>query len=145
MTQQRLLLLAAPFVISSAGPRTRPDVERSHERPASSPSIAQAATCPADLVIRNGSLLDGTGAPAVSADVAISGDRITAVSRTPLPSGCGRTEIDATGLTVAPGFIDLHAHIEPLASMPDAASEVRQGVTLAIGGPDGGGPSPFGA
>ena len=135
----------APVVISSEGPRTRPAVERSREGRLPTLSAAQRTTCPADLVIRNGSLLDGTGAPAVRADVAITGDRITAVSHTPLPAGCGTTEIDATGLTVAPGFIDLHAHIEPLASMPDAASEVRQGVTLAIGGPDGGGPSPFGA
>jgi dihydroorotase/N-acyl-D-amino-acid deacylase len=52
--------------------------------------------------------------------------------------------IDASGLVVAPGFIDLHAHIEGLSRMPDAESHVRQGVTLAVGGPDGGGPSPFG-
>jgi dihydroorotase/N-acyl-D-amino-acid deacylase len=53
--------------------------------------------------------------------------------------------IDATGLIVAPGFIDLHAHLEPLPQMPDAQSAAMQGVTLALGGPDGGGPWPFGA
>ena len=106
---------------------------------------AQSTSCPADLVIRNGSVLDGTGAAAINADVAIRGDRIVAVSTTRLPAGCGKTEIDARGLTVAPGFIDLHAHIEPIMRLPDAASHVRQGVTLALGGPDGGGPSPFGA
>ncbi len=100
--------------------------------------------CPADLVIRNGMVLDGTGAAAERADVAVKGDRIVAVSRTPLPPNCGRREVDARGLTVTPGFIDLHAHIEPILRMPDAASEVRQGVTLALGGPDGGGPTPFG-
>ena len=139
------LLLVAAVIFPSAGPRTWPDVGVSHDRPVLSLRPASQAPCPAELVIRNGSVLDGTGASAIRADVAISAGRIAAVSRTPLPAGCGRTEIDATNLTVAPGFIDLHAHIEPLASMPDAASEVRQGVTLALGGPDGGGPSPFGA
>ncbi len=106
--------------------------------------VQAQAVCPADLVIRNGQVLDGTGAPAVRADIAVRGDRVIAVSTTPLSARCGRREIDATGLTVTPGFIDLHAHIEPILRMPDAASEVRQGVTLALGGPDGGGPSPFG-
>ena len=108
-------------------------------------SAAQGNPCPADLVIRNGAVLDGTGAAAVSADVAIRGDRVVAVSTTKLPAGCGANEIDAAGLVVAPGFIDLHAHIEPITRLPDAASHVRQGVTLALGGPDGGGPSPFGS
>jgi dihydroorotase/N-acyl-D-amino-acid deacylase len=51
--------------------------------------------------------------------------------------------VDATGLIVAPGFIDLHAHLEPLLRMPDAKSHVTQGVTLALGGPDGSGPFPL--
>jgi N-acyl-D-aspartate/D-glutamate deacylase len=45
---------------------------------------------------------------------------------------------------VSPGFIDLHAHNEPIFSLPDAESRVRQGVTTTLGGPDGGGPWPFG-
>ena len=53
--------------------------------------------------------------------------------------------IDARGHVLAPGFIDMHAHLEPLLHMPDAQSAARQGVTLALGGPDGGGPWPFGA
>ncbi|MBI3789811.1 MAG: D-aminoacylase [Gemmatimonadetes bacterium] len=106
-------------------------------------AVAQSP-CPADLVIRNGNVLDGTGAPAVRADVAIKAGRITAVSATPFAARCGAREVDAKGLTVTPGFIDLHAHIEPILSIPDATNEVRQGVTLALGGPDGGGPSPFG-
>jgi dihydroorotase/N-acyl-D-amino-acid deacylase len=48
-------------------------------------------------------------------------------------------------LIVAPGFIDVHAHLEPLLEMPDAKSHVTQGVTLALGGPDGSGPFPLGA
>src|SRR5690606_7506060 len=53
--------------------------------------------------------------------------------------------IDARGLIVAPGFIDLHAHLEPLLAMPDAKSAVTQGVTFALGGPDGSGPFPLAA
>ncbi|MEZ4454950.1 MAG: amidohydrolase family protein [Gemmatimonadales bacterium] len=98
-----------------------------------------------DVVIRGGTVIDGTGAVGFRADVAIRGDRVVAVSRTPIDAtGAGRV-IDAAGLVVAPGFIDLHTHLEPLPEMPDAESHVRQGVTLALGGPDGGGPSPFGS
>ena len=109
-----------------------------------SPRAQAQAPCPADLVIRNAQLLDGSGAAARRADVAVKANRITAVSPTPLAAKCGTREIDAKGLVLAPGFIDLHAHIESLLKLPDAASHVRQGVTLALGGPDGGGPSPFG-
>ncbi|HEX6313439.1 MAG TPA: D-aminoacylase [Gemmatimonadaceae bacterium] len=96
-----------------------------------------------DLLITGGMVLDGSGTPAFRADVAISGDRVVAVSRTPLDPSRARRRIDATGLVVAPGFIDLHAHLDPILSMPDAESHVRQGVTLALGGPDGGGPAPL--
>jgi dihydroorotase/N-acyl-D-amino-acid deacylase len=93
----------------------------------------------ADLLIRGGTVVDGSGAPGRRADVAVVGDRITAVAPT-LAVSAAHT-IDATGLVVAPGFIDLHAHLEPLPFRPDAESHVRQGVTLALGGPDGGGPA----
>ena len=97
------------------------------------------------LLIRNGTIVDGTGAPGYVGDVAVSGDRIVAVSRTPLDRARARRVVDATGLVIAPGFIDLHAHLEPLLQMPDAKSAVTQGVTLALGGPDGGGPWPLAA
>src|SRR6202165_5681436 len=61
-----------------------------------------------ELVLRGGRVIDGTGVAAVSADVAIDGDRITAVGR--LPRGSGRRELDLGGLVVAPGFIDVHTH-----------------------------------
>ena len=99
---------------------------------------------PYDLVISNGTVVDGTGAASFRADVAVRGGRVVLVSRTPIAAGGART-IDARGLVVAPGFIDMHTHLEPLLAMPDAESHVRQGVTLALGGPDGGGPWPFGA
>jgi N-acyl-D-aspartate/D-glutamate deacylase len=97
-----------------------------------------------DLLITGGTVLDGTGAAGFPADVLVQNGRIVRVSRERLPRDSARRVIDAAGLMVAPGFIDLHAHIEGLARMPDAESHVRQGVTLAVGGPDGGGPSPFG-
>lgn len=106
---------------------------------------ASFAARPFDVLIRGGTVVDGTGAPSFTADVALAGDRIARVSRTPLDPSLARRVIDAGGLVVAPGFIDLHAHLEPLLQMPDAQSHVRQGVTLALGGPDGGGPWPFGA
>ena len=87
-------------------------------------------------------LVDGTGAARFSGDVALRGDRIVAVSRTPLPRARANRVIEARGLIVAPGFIDLHAHIDPLLNQPDATSDVRQGDTLALGCPDGGGPWP---
>jgi dihydroorotase/N-acyl-D-amino-acid deacylase len=101
--------------------------------------------CPIDLLIHGGLVIDGTGAPAFPADVAVTKGRIGLVSTQRLGTVCAKRHIQADGLVIAPGFIDLHAHIEPLLGMPDATSEVRQGVTLALGGPDGGGPTPFGA
>ncbi len=98
-----------------------------------------------DVLIQNGTLLDGTGAAGVRADVAIVGDRIVRVSRTPLAARNAKRVINARGLIVAPGFIDLHAHLEPLLQLPSTESHVRQGVTLALGGPDGGGPWPLAA
>lgn len=97
-----------------------------------------------DLVISRGTVLDGTGAPGFRADVGVRGGRIVRISPRRIPADSAVRVIDANGLIVAPGFIDLHAHIEGLPRMPDAQSHVRQGVTLAIGGPDGGGPWPFG-
>ena len=97
------------------------------------------------VLIRNGTIVDGTGAAGYRGDVAMQGDRIVAVSRTPLDVARAARVVDATGLIVAPGFIDLHAHLEPLLRMPDAKSHVTQGVTLALGGPDGSGPLPLGA
>lgn len=95
-----------------------------------------------DLIIEKGRVIDGTGARSMKADVGIREGRIATIGD--LSSADASTRIDATGLTVAPGFIDLHAHIEPIMRLPDAESHVRQGVTTALGGPDGGGPWPFG-
>jgi N-acyl-D-amino-acid deacylase len=97
-----------------------------------------------DVLITGGTVLDGTGVPGFRGDVAISGDRIALISRTALTGTRSRRVIDATNRVVAPGFIDLHAHLDPLPQMPDAESAVRQGVTTAVGGPDGSSPWPLG-
>ncbi len=94
-----------------------------------------------DLVIRNGRVVDGTGNPWVHADVAIRGDRIVAVGR--LPEGvAARRTIDASGLVVAPGFIDMHSHSDwVLFEDGGAPSKIRQGVTTEVLGEDhSGGP-----
>ncbi|MFB0901637.1 MAG: amidohydrolase family protein, partial [Acidimicrobiales bacterium] len=86
----------------------------------------------ADLIIRNASVLDGTGAAAVEADVAITGDRITAVGSI---SDSAPTEIDAGGRTLAPGFVDVHTHDDgALLRHPGMEFKLSQGCTsLVIG------------
>ena len=100
---------------------------------------------PYDVVLTNARIIDGTGAAAYAGDVAITGRQIVRVSTAPIPRDSALRVIDVAGHVLAPGFIDMHAHLEPLLNMPEAQSAVRQGVTLALGGPDGGGPWPFGA
>lgn len=89
-----------------------------------------------DLVIRNGRLLDGTGAPARVADLAISNGRIAAIGAS-LPDR-GTDEINAAGQVVAPGFIDIHSHGDgSLREDPRVESVIRQGVTTMVVGADG--------
>jgi N-acyl-D-amino-acid deacylase len=85
------------------------------------------------LLLRGGSVIDGTGAPARAADVAVEGERIVEV--TPGLAGEARRVIDARGLVVAPGFIDAHSHSDLFYfACPSAESKVRQGVTTeAVG------------
>lgn len=108
-------------------------------------SAASAQSPKYDVLITGGTVIDGTGAPRYRADVAISGDRVALISRRAIPRSSARQVIDAKDRIVTPGFIDLHAHLEPLAEMPGAQSAVTQGVTLALGGPDGGSPWPLAA
>jgi len=95
-----------------------------------------------DVILTGGTVIDGTGAKGSRADVALRGQRIAVVSRKPLRSPNARV-IDVTGLVIAPGFIDMHAHIDPITRLPEARSMVSQGVTTAIGGPDGSAPWPL--
>jgi len=89
-----------------------------------------------ELVIRGGSVIDGTGAPAIEMDVAVSAGRITSVARRIADKGT--VEIDAHGVAVAPGFIDIHSHGDgSLFSDPRSESVIRQGVTTIVVGQDG--------
>ncbi len=95
-----------------------------------------------DLVIRGGTVLDGTGAPAARADVGVLGDTVAALGE--IAPGQGRRVIDATGLHVAPGFIDIHTHSDPdVLAYPTADSRVRQGVTTELAGNCGGSAAPL--
>lgn len=97
-------------------------------------SCATARTAPAyDTVIRGGTIYDGSGGASYTGDVAIKGDRIAAVA--PRIAGRGKTEIDARGLAVAPGFINMLSWAaEPLIRDGRAQSDIRQGVTLEVMG-----------
>lgn len=84
-----------------------------------------------DVVIRHGRVIDGTGNPAFFADVAVKDGRIVRLGRV---EGKGITEIDATGLVVAPGFVDVHTHADDLDEKPLAENFLRMGVTSVVVG-----------
>jgi len=88
---------------------------------------------PHDLVLRGGELIDGTGAPARRADVAVDGDRVTAIGD--LATETARREVDATGRVVTPGFVDLHTHLDAqVAWDPLMTSSSWHGVTTVLTG-----------
>jgi len=83
-----------------------------------------------DLVIRSGTVVDGTGGSPVMADIAVDGERITTVG---VVADRGRTEIDASGAYVTPGFVDVHTHLDAqVAWDPDATSSCWHGVTSVV-------------
>jgi N-acyl-D-amino-acid deacylase len=90
-------------------------------------------TKPYSLLIRNGTVIDGTRAPRFEADVAVRDGRIAAIGR--LDKARADAELDASGKVVAPGFIDAHTHDDRLMlSAPDMAPKVSQGVTPVVAG-----------
>jgi N-acyl-D-aspartate/D-glutamate deacylase len=92
------------------------------------------------LVFREASVLDGSGAPAFVADVSVVGDEIETVGEAPP----GATEIDARGLTLAPGFVDVHSHDDAaVLELPDMHFKLRQGCTTVVVGNCGFGLSPL--
>ncbi|RPF35912.1 amidohydrolase family protein [Streptomyces sp. TLI_185] len=95
-----------------------------------------------ELVIRDADVVDGSGEPSYRADVVVDGGRIVSVVKEAAAAGCqrpeARRELDAEGLVLSPGFIDMHAHSD-LAVLrdPDHSAKAAQGVTLEVLGQDG--------
>jgi N-acyl-D-amino-acid deacylase len=101
-------------------------------------ALGLAAQQQADIIIRNARIIDGTGNPWYRADIAIRGDRIAAIGK--LNSWRAAKEIDANGQVAAPGFIDVHTHIEgDEAENPGASNFIFDGVTSVITGNCGSG------
>ncbi|MDW8310459.1 MAG: amidohydrolase family protein, partial [Verrucomicrobiales bacterium] len=99
-----------------------------------------AAALPAetyDVILRGGRVVDGTGAPAFSADVGVRAGRIARVG---IISGTAARELDVRGLFVAPGFIDVHTHADEIADQPEAENFLRMGVTTIVAGNCGSSP-----
>lgn len=104
-------------------------------------SSAPRSTHSFDFVVRGGTVVDGSGSPAFSADVGIKDGKITAIGSV---SGAAAETLDASGMTVAPGFIDVHTHAEnevkgavggdDILSIPEAENFVRMGVTTIVTG-----------
>jgi N-acyl-D-amino-acid deacylase len=95
-----------------------------------------------DLIIANGRIVDGAGGPWYYADIAIKGDTIAAIGKLD-PKSAART-IDAKGMVVAPGFIDIHTHARRgILTDPSAQNYLRQGVTTLMEGNDGSSPLPI--
>jgi N-acyl-D-aspartate/D-glutamate deacylase len=94
-----------------------------------------------DLLVKSALVIDGTGAPPFSADIGVSGDEIVEIGS--LSRAATRQVIDASGLTAAPGFIDIHSHADlTLPSYPAAQNSIRQGVTTEVTGMCGFSPAP---
>lgn len=95
-----------------------------------------------DILISGGTVIDGTGAAGVVADVGIIGDQVVEMGE--IRDNGGRQVIDATGKVVCPGFIDIHSHTDlSLLVNPKAESKIRQGVTTEAAGQDGGSYAPM--
>src|SRR5262249_10370705 len=105
-------------------------------------TLGQTDAVEADVVLKNATLVDGTGKPATVGDLAIKDDRIVAVGAFKV-AGKARL-LDCTGMIVAPGFIDLHTHSDfPLQEKSTSANlnYLTQGVTTAVTGNCGFGPA----
>src|SRR5438270_12393578 len=95
------------------------------------------------LLIQNGKISHGAGNPWFYGDIAVRGDTIAAIGH--LPQAQAPLHIDAKGLAVAPGFIDIHSHgRRGIFEVPSAANYLHEGVTTIIEGPDGSSPIPLG-
>ena len=100
-------------------------------------SIGHAQTPRFDIIIRHGAIIDGTGNPRYDGDVGIRNGYVVAIGD--LAAAIATTDIEARGLFVTPGFINIHSHAVPEA-LPTAVNMLTQGVTTEIFNADGGGP-----
>jgi len=95
-----------------------------------------------DVLVKNGLIVDGTGTPAYKGSVSVKGERIVALGEVKEDA---KTIIDAQGMAVTPGFIDVHNHGDmTIMYFPKADGFVRQGITTFVGGNCGSSPGPFG-
>lgn len=109
--------LALAVLVTGCGDRTAPGVE----------------ALPYDILIIGGTVVDGTGTARFRADLAVDEGRIVRIERDGLPSDSAREVLDASGLVVAPGFIDQHAHVQTaLDDHPLAENFLRQGITTLL-------------
>src|SRR5438034_9839796 len=95
-------------------------------------------TLPFDVLIRNGRVLDGSGNPWQAADVGVRDGRVAALGR--LGDATAARVIDAAGMIVAPGFIDVHSHAAAglAGTLKEGRALVTQGITTVVRNPDGG-------
>jgi N-acyl-D-amino-acid deacylase len=105
-------------------------------------TMSPAQAPPYDLLLKNGRIVDGTGSPWFTGDLAIRGDAVARIA--PAIDEPAARVVDVRGSVIAPGFIDIHTHARRgLSTVPTAANYVRQGVTTVIEGPDGSSPMPL--
>ena len=95
-----------------------------------------------DLILRDGTVYDGTGGEQFSADIGVTGDRITALGD--LSKATAKEDIDVSGMAVSPGFIDVHSHDDfHVLSSPDVEHNTLQGITTVVVGNCGFGAAPY--
>lgn len=131
---------AALLAVGACGPAPGDDPESTRE---AAQSAAGPVDTPYDLLIRGGTVVDGTGEPGRPADVLVRDGLVAHVGQVDADTLTVAETFDATGLIVAPGFIDPHAHGDPTET-PAFANFLAQGVTTIVLGQDGSSPDPTG-
>ncbi len=125
----RLCVITLMVLASSPGPRSTGSRSPGPLRPGVAAIFAQPSF---DLVIRGGLVVDGTGAAPRRADIGIRDGLIAAIGK--INAAAAKETIDAAGLIVAPGFVDVHTHADDLAEHPLAENFIRMGVTSIVAG-----------